>query len=221
MKYSLLILFFGVLFFASCGGSGKTPSSDSADGIRFSDFDKSMASLLKIEGEIVAGRVWTDANGENVLVLSQIKEESFSDEEGPSSETRLLAKHFVNNAGNYSLQWELNELESGCGFENRAAFSSSLLAVTDLDKNSLAEITVVYRLGCSSELSPDPLRLLLIENGKQHKISGTTIADFGEWKDGGKTFVDPSFEKLNEAQRSPCVYGKKRRQAMRVSSKEF
>lgn len=201
----MLILFLGILFFASCGGSGKTNSSESESGIRFSNFDKSMASLLKVEGEIVAGRVWTDANGENVLVLSQIKEDSFSNEEGPSSLTRLLAKHFVNEAGDYRVVSEIEEVESDCGFDNRAAFSATLLAVTDLDKNGLAEIIVVYRLGCSSELSPDQLRLVMFENGKMHKISGTTIADYGEWKDGGKTFVDPSFEKLTEEQRNEAM----------------
>ncbi len=210
MKYSLLILFFGVLFFASCGGAGKSNSSDSADGLKFENFDKSLISLLKIEGEIVDARVWTDSIGENVLVLSQLKDSILEEEGPPSRETRLMAKHFVSEGGNYRLLYEINEVESDCSFENRAAFSTSLLAVTDLDKNGIAEIIVVYRLGCSSELSPDPLRLVLTENGNQHKITGSTIADYAEWKDGGETHLDPSFEKLNEAQRSEAmrIWGK-------------
>ena len=205
MKKTSFILFLGVLLFASCGGGTKNTDGSSADGLSFSDFDKNLASLLKIEGEIVVGRVWTDANGENVLVLSQIKEEHFSDDDGPSSDTRLMVKHFVNEEGNYRLLSEIDERESDCGFENRAAFSVSLLNISDLDKNGVAEIYIVYRMGCTSELSPDQLRLVMFENAKKYSITGTTIADYGDRKEGGKTFVDPSFEKLTEAQRNEAM----------------
>ncbi len=188
MKNSIIVTAVFLLLFWSCSSPEENKKNDNADSLKtetqntetqavelsVSDFKVEMAAGLKLDGEIVHGETWTDNRGENMLVFTE--KQTYDDEvEGPAfSEYALHVYHYIKNVGKYELQGEEKDAQGDCGFENRARFMEEAVTITDLDKNGHAEMTFVYRLGCSSEASPDDLRLIMYENDKKFTISGNT-----------------------------------------------
>ena len=57
----------------------------------------------------------------------------------------------------------------------------------------------MYRLGCTGDASPVPLKLMMLENSDKYAIRGTTLVDLdkiygGGGKLGGEKEVDASFK---------------------------
>jgi hypothetical protein len=191
-----------ILFFAACSGTEKKDNEVSLgeeSGVVIKGFDLSKLTGIEVTGDLVEGKAWKDNNGDNVLILSGGTMEVFEEEGPPSVFVTLYIRHYVNDGSGFSLKTEVIDTENDCDFENRAAISKKSVSVTDLDNNGFAEFAVLYRLGCSSELSPDQLRLFMSENGRKYKIAGDTMVDFGEFNDGGNTYVDDTFNHADKA----------------------
>jgi len=148
----------------------------------------------KLKGNLVAGVRWEDVNGGNIVFFT----EAITDipaQEGPgAADKELHAYHYKYTGEKYELVREVKDFEKNCGFEMRARFMESSITVTDLDTNGYAELTFVYRLGCTSELSPDGLKLIMLENGKKYAIRGNTTVNYGNSQVGGRTKIDSAFK---------------------------
>ena len=73
-----------------------------------------------------------------------------------------------------------------------AKFHDAAFAITDLDKDGIAEVTFAYELACRSDVSPATYKLLVLENGKKYILRGQTSIDAGDGLMGGKFLSDPS-----------------------------
>jgi len=155
----------------------------------------------KIKGVFVDGKKWRDANGENLALFSeQTIYTKVPEAEGESLlSIELHAYHFALENNNYKLIREVKDFEKDCFFDNRARFIEESFIVSDLDGNNYGELFFMYRLGCSSDLSPDPIKLMMLENGEKYAIRGTTLVYIApnEPEIGGEKQIDPEFSKKN------------------------
>ncbi len=159
--------------------------------------NKSEKTTLNHKGRIVYLKEWVDSAGDNVLILSEETLE-LSNNEGPSSlTTNLYAYHYANAGKGYELINMISESQQNCDFENRARFMEESFTITDVNGNGYSEVVFTYRLGCSSEISPDRLVLIAMENGSIYTINGTTrvTLDKSTPAMGGETAVGDEFEK--------------------------
>ncbi len=146
------------------------------------------------KGEWETGEKWTDKNGENILVVSIVTKEKEEKADSPSSLTKEIHfYHYVITNGKSKLIREVKDYENNCIFDNRLRLAEGSISITDLDKDNYAEICFVYFLGCTSELSPDNMKLILLENGDKYAIRGNTYVK--EFSIGGETNVDGNFKK--------------------------
>jgi hypothetical protein len=154
---------------------------------------------FQFKGDLVLAKSWQDNNGNNYLILSQKDSEKEDPEMGDLLSTReLYIYHYVKMAGKIKQLRKFQDWQKECLFDNRARFIKNAVFITDLDKNNLGEAIFVYRLGCSSELSPDDLKLIITENGKKYAIRGTTKIEgyessFGE----ATTNIDSAFSQAS------------------------
>lgn len=208
--YLIIVFFFGLI--ACDGNSGKNQNeqdslntenqekisnSNTEENINtvpltLTTFNEDAAKKLNYKGELVYGRSWTDTNGENMIIFSE-KTNYIEEKDGPGySDVELHAYHYAKSTGDYKLIREVKDFERKCMFDNRARFVEESVDISDINKDGYAEITFVYRLGCSSELSPDGLKLMMLENGDKYAIRGETEVEFNGML-GGETNVDASF----------------------------
>jgi hypothetical protein len=154
-----------------------------------------------IAGTLVRAVRWRDANGENLLVLSQRRStrtarEDALDDDDEGSFIELQAVHSVRKGSSTRVLRRVRDSSSVCAFDNNTKFLVDSLEVTDLDANGLGEVTFAYFVQCTSDVSPATLKLLLLENGKKFIIRGTNFISIGEGATegyGGERNIDPSF----------------------------
>ncbi|RMG71350.1 MAG: hypothetical protein D6722_06990 [Bacteroidetes bacterium] len=124
-------------------------------------------------GTLVHGLAWTDGQGEQVAIFSREMEE----EEGEffSSSVTLHVYHYRLTPAGVSLVREVKDFTLDCEFDNMAAFVPEAMGLTDLDQDGEAELTFAYYLGCTSDVSPLPFKLLLLESGSKYIIRGDVV----------------------------------------------
>lgn len=168
--------------------------------------DNDIAGLV-YKGKLIALKAWEDANGHNFLILSTKESEKDEPESGDSLVTReLFAYHYAKQGSKTKLLRKFQDWEKECFFDNRARFVKQAISITDLNNNNMGEALFMYRLGCTSEYSPDNLKLILTENGSKHAIRGTTMLDGQQPMTGeGVTNIDPSLENASSALRDHAL----------------
>jgi hypothetical protein len=142
---------------------------------------------LKVQGAFHAGRSFEDAGGAHVVILSQ--------QEGAGSRTlhALLADRVK---GGFKVVRALKDWEQGCDFDLMVDFDDRVFEVTDADGDGKAEVVLAYRLGCVSDVSPGPLKLMILEGPDKYAVRGVTRVRVSEteWM-GGERTLDPALAK--------------------------
>ncbi|HEY3360042.1 MAG TPA: hypothetical protein VGQ83_42720 [Polyangia bacterium] len=128
---------------------------------------RALPAGVTFPGQLVAGARWRDARGDNVLVLSR---KSVDDTPGHPTSVWLWARHFTGAR----LVREVADRSEGCPEDNITRFREGALAITDLDHDGLGEATFAYTVGCVSDVSPVPLKLVLLEDGAKWILRGRT-----------------------------------------------
>ncbi|GAB4406722.1 MAG: hypothetical protein OHK0039_08610 [Bacteroidia bacterium] len=194
------ILTLCALLLAACGTAPQqtadqtTASESAAAGLRPQTFERSrLLPDMRFLGELVDGQMWEDDGGFNAVILSQ----EVVDIENPDfqQEITLHAYHYRVQDGQLALLREVVDFEKDCPFDNMARFAPRSLRLHDLDTDGLGEVSFVYYLGCVSDVSPTPMKLLTLENGDKYIIRGNTIAALSETEQiGGEQQIDASFQ---------------------------
>lgn len=157
----------------------------------------------KVNGDIKQLLRWTDHMGDNYLILTETNKtksllttvKSKTDCPDGCSDKELYAYHFI---GKDSLLWKLNDFIRNCGFDNSIEFRKGATKITDLDKNGVAEIWIMYSMACTSDVSPRSLKLILYQGNKKYAIRGTSqpSRQMKDEKHGGIYVPDNEFQKL-------------------------
>jgi hypothetical protein len=161
---------------------------------------------IRYPGKVVAGARWLDKEGQNLLLLcetgpfpSPVPPQS---RQNPYGERGWAAEvhgyHYVKVKGKYRLLWKMYDLVAICPYDLVATFLPKSLTITDLDGNGIAESTFLYKLGCRSDVSPVPLKLIMHEGKAKYALRGKTMVpginpDGTPGKIGGQKSLDPGF----------------------------
>ena len=124
----------------------------------------------------VDGLGWTDAAGQNVVLLRRIE----TDRRG----ALLYADHVV--YPNPRERIMLREVRDGvpeCELDMTADFVAGSLRVADSNDDGLAEVSFAYRLNCAGDVSPDEQKLLVLEGGEKYILRGLVFSQFMEFQD--------------------------------------
>ncbi|MDJ1497770.1 hypothetical protein QNI19_32820 [Cytophagaceae bacterium DM2B3-1] len=162
------------------------------------------AKKIKYKGNFIQALSWEDKNGENLIILTETEmKEGKEEKDGRSKE--LYAFHYIDKSTNTFQQLrQIYDFEKDCPFDVMVDHVAGSLSVTDLDKDGFAEITFLYTVGCRSDVSPDVLKLMMLENGEKYAIRGRTVLyeNGSPMKDYAETpakVVDASFNKAPKA----------------------
>ena len=148
----------------------------------------------EFEGKVVDAYEWKDLNGTNYFIrtIGEMEEgvPQYSDE--PAYTQWIYAYHFIEvQSGKISLSREIKDFVENCEFDLMIGHELNAITLTDLDDDQIGEITFIYRLTCTSDVSPSEQKLMLLENGDKYALRGFTEV-MGE---GGEYEMDPAFDK--------------------------
>lgn len=130
----------------------------------------------KLKGKPVAAARWTDKLGLNVVVLAETK----LAETDKGSSQHLHGYHFVREGqAAWRALWQTTDGVSGCEFDLILELRPRALSITDTDGDGTAESGYAYVAGCGSDVSPDPLKVILHEGDKKFALRGSTRVQVG------------------------------------------
>lgn len=130
----------------------------------------------KYRGKLHEAWVWKDSLGANILILSyvpeyKVKSTEYSDDTYASE---LVACQYIKTDSGFKLLWKLNDIVKECPFDITCRFFKGSVTISDLNKNGVAEVTVVYKLSCRSDVSPDQMKLIMHEDTVKYALRGFT-----------------------------------------------
>lgn len=177
-------------------------------------------AALRMPGKLLEAWRWTDANGENLLVVfrsvtlsnQQRAKQAHPDTAPDSSEVeemqdfersaRLTAKQYVLKQGKYTELWRLQDGVSACALDMTLGLKPNSTAITDLDQDGQSETTLVYTAACRGDVSPATLKLIMREGPDKFALRGSTVVQFDSVPISQRQPAVPCCaEKLSKAQR--------------------
>lgn len=92
------------------------------------------------------------------------------------------------------LLWRMYDFNTECPVDLEVYFMDKTLTVTDLDKNGVAEVWMMYKNGCHGDVSPVPTKIIMYEGTKKYALRGNSRVKFSEKEFlGGDYSVDEAF----------------------------
>jgi hypothetical protein len=93
---------------------------------------------------------------------------------------------------------DIREVVAPCALDLTADFVDGAIGVTDLDDDGEAELTFAYRFGCGGDVSPNTMKLIMLEGPQKYALRGESRVDPGNGVRVGGTFK-PDFGKAPPA----------------------
>jgi len=210
----------------SCGNAENNTSAenqscpakdrDTAEKVIRHEFKATPMALSKIPdnihytGNAVQAIRFTDESGEYISLISETKESR----DGDYSSKWLFAGCYLKNNNGYSSVWSIKDGEGECPFDITASFIPKTFEVTDLDEDNKAEVWVMYKITCRSDVSPAGLKIIMYENKQKYAMRGSAVIDYGEGPFGGEYTFDKVF------QHGPAVFREYARQKWKENCEE-
>lgn len=187
------ILFIITLFFASGNLSAQVVTKTLAV--------KQLPPSTKYKGKYKQGISWTDSIGVHTVFMTETGViDSPPPAEDGSRSANLYAYHLVSKNSINKTVWTLNDGVEDCPVDVEANFLSRKIVTTDLDKDGIPEIWLVYQVGCHGDVSPLDMKIIMHEGASKFAVRGHTKVRVGEKEyDGGDYKLDASFQKAPAA----------------------
>jgi hypothetical protein len=154
---------------------------------------------IKCSGHITKAVTWKDELGTNYVLTTETGEYKTKDKEGGEYKNgALYVYHYITKGDSTKLLWRIYDYSKDCSFDVFVKFIDKAFKVTDLDKNGIAEVWVMYNNQCTSDVSPVPTKIIMYEGDKKYAVRGESRVQVSE-KDftGGRYTLDENFKSGN------------------------
>jgi hypothetical protein len=133
--------------------------------------EKSIPEDMKFKGGFDDAVQYTDKQGTHVVITTE--DEGTKIDDGDTLRTACLyAFSYLKTAGGAKLSWQLYDFADPCEFDIEARYKPGSPAVTDLDKNGIAEVWLTYFAACKSDVSPSDMKIIMHQGDKKIRRKG-------------------------------------------------
>jgi len=194
MKKSGIIL---LLFLFIYSGSSANPRSISTTPLKKSDMQQ---LRIPYNGVFIDGVRWKDTKGNHVVFYSATGlYDSRDPDPGDGINSEIFAYHYTydDNPDYAKRVWMFEESVLNCPLATILEFLDQSLRITDLNNNGDAEIWFVYRGGCTGDITPFGMSIVMYERDKKYMVDGEVqVILSNKEKIGGEYNYDRNFSSL-------------------------
>lgn len=153
--------------------------------------EKNLPAGIRFQGNFIDGRQWSDTQGKHIV----IRTETAIREHGSTRSAGLNAWHYLVKKDSSNILWKIKDFVNECEVDVTASFIKNVFAITDLDKNEVAEVWLLYITSCKGDVSPDNLKLIMYEGNKKYAMRGRTKMKINDTDvEGGEYTFDGAFK---------------------------
>lgn len=162
---------------------------------------------IPYKGVFKEGYFYQDASGTNVVFITETgiyRNKNLPHEFDDSADAELFVYSYAITSKENILNWKIYDFINDCPVDIVARFIENTFTITDLDKNGKAEIWVMYKTVCHSDVSPADVKIIMYEGAQKHALRGeskiqTGIDDNNKPLYHGGTFtMDAAFKNAPE-----------------------
>jgi hypothetical protein len=176
--------------------------------VRVIKLDKTaIPKSITYKGHVVDAAKYSHNDGEHIIFTTEtgITNSKGIDNDG-LREAALYAYDYKLDDLKYTLTWKLYDFVEPCGLDIAAEYLPNTFAVTDIDKDGVAEIWLMYKTTCTGDVSPAILKIIMYQGNKKHAMRGETKVKLpGETSYGGKYTFDAAFKAVPAAFRTYAI----------------
>ncbi len=184
-------LIFALTFLFSTSLFGQTP-------VKLTKLDiNKLPFNIKVQGKVQNAVRWTDSSGDNIVVTSEtgkyISKKAKGDDEDLANAELFAYRYIV--ANNEAQQtWKVYDFIKDCPLDLEATFIKNTLQVTDLNKDGVSEIWLMYKTVCHGDVSPYDMKIIMYQGQQKYAMRGRNKAKITEKEfEGGEYKLDPAF----------------------------
>lgn len=148
---------------------------------------------IKYDGKVVNAIEWIDKNGNNIVVVTEtgiIESKSGDDNKSAS----LYAAHYISSKNSYALTWKITDFVKECPVDIEANFIPNTFQITDLNKDSVTEVWLMYKAACHRDVSPCAMKIIMHQGKQKFAIRGRNKVKVSETEtEGGEYTEDKAF----------------------------
>ncbi len=133
------------------------------------------------------GVTWTDGDGDHYALFSR-------KEVTKSRSSYLQVDVYGGKAGKLALVRSVKDSVEDCEFDVTVQFIPGSVTVADVDGDHHSELMFAYVVGCRSDVSPDPMKLVVLEGNDKHILRGETRVQVSDKEYAGGTFEAEGFK---------------------------
>lgn len=220
----LIVLF---LLIASCGNASqhKVQNNPEGNAIMYSGnlktpLKKSDLKSLNIpyNGIFIDGLRWKDSYGNHVVFYTATGlYDSREEDPGDSMSAEIFAYHYTyqDDPNRAKQLWAFQEIELNCPLATLLEFIDGSFHITDLNNDGVVEVWFAYRGGCSGDIAPWAMSVVMYEGNKKYTMNGEVKIILGGGEQaGGESQFDRNFRSApdvfkkfaNELWEKHCFY---------------
>lgn len=189
---------------AGCDVSGNNPEAginqkNELNDLKITSLKKSeLKSDIPYNGVFLDGVKWKDKEGNHIVFYTATglyDSRSEDPEDGVSAE--IFAYHYVYGESLMTTKevWTLHDHIFDCPLATILEFTDRPLYVTDLNSDGVAEVWLIYRGGCSGDIGPFGMTVVMHEGNKKYTMDGEVKVVLHNKKQiGGEYQFDGNFQ---------------------------
>ncbi len=129
---------------------------------------------IKFSGKIKTAVRWTDKSGDNIVITTETGEKTNKKEEPTDDgrEASLYAYHYIVGKDSTFLAWKIYDFVKDCSFDIEASFIKNSFQVTDLNNDGVAEVWIMYKIVCTSDVSPCDMKIIMYQGQQKYAMRG-------------------------------------------------
>ena len=197
-----------IILAASCGQNAPKRQSN-ADGTEQATEQQAAITVQKItesdlpddigyQGDLIKACRYTDKTGESLVILTETEVLAWEDEGDYISTKGLYAYRFLKVNEQWEEVWRVYDMECECINYPVVEFVKKAFSITDLDKDGVAEIWLMYIKSCHGDVSPNNMYLRMYAGEEVYTMTGETLLVFSdEYSVGGEYVMDDKFLNKN------------------------
>lgn len=168
------------------------------------DAAKPLPKGVKAKGATVE-QVWSWQDGDLATDGLAIFSSTDTVKGGHMTGRKLYVQYYRASRGKWKQVRLVQDGVSGCEFDVVARFLPGSVQITDEDTDMVSELSFAYDVDCTSDVSPNTRKLLVLEGKDKHALRGTSQIKEGPDTYGGEYKADgfkkaPAIKALAEAQ---------------------
>ncbi len=155
-----------------------------------------LPSDIKFEGKIKNAVKWKDNLGDNIVITSETGKypSKGNESEDDFLDAELFAFHFLILKNNSKQTWKVHDFIKDCPVDIEASFIKNTFQITDLNKDGIAEIWLMYKTACHGDVSPCDMKIIMYQGNQKYAMRGQNKVKVSEKEfDGGNYKFDQAF----------------------------